>query len=760
MPARPEAVRPDASVRHAHPEPDAAADGASGAPSGLPLFLQRTVSGEQPPQRACTCRSSTARPGDTCARCGSRSLQRTLVIGSNDDPLELEADRVADHVSAAQAPVAGAVSPLVQRTPGRASAPADAMPASVEGVLVSPGQPLEPTLRTDMEQRFGHDFSPVRIHVGAAAEQSARDVNARAYTVGHDIVFGAGRFAPATPDGRRLIAHELTHIVQQAPVGGPGHGHDVAASLQRSPDKDLTDTRRPPTGRELASLEKRAHALVTRADTALTQLTAFAEEAVKATGDVHGRFVRFIDDYRTAYDGFAKALKQAKAEEERRAKLIEALEHVMVGVGIGMGVGILARGLQVLKGAAEAAGEAVSLWAELRKEVVSHAIHASIGLAKGVEHSTKFDPPLELSADRVASEHWEQLAGLWRLVAELAPAIGKFAMYAITIHDVEANLGFFVVGAPRRARGSAAENRTGVERAEARDDAGTVQRALDQVKQAFADHLQLADTPLLDRSFDQIRQDIWIQWAAGLDASDEDTVEEMLREQGVIEATYITWKGARLLFRDIGFWSTRFYAPSVRQAVALEKQRIDQIGRLGVVVINPSREHSRYWGVVHVRHDTYAALNRTDPDPKRDEPYFSFSWSDDWGREYPQRGEVVMISDTADDVKVRRLSGAAGAARLSVSDDELSTGLGLGRRGLISLADLQAEEAERQRLMTLGPVTSTDLGPFTSGGSGLWPGDPWSQQTFPPTAAAAGELDVQTCKALGFDDDLIAKFCR
>lgn len=66
-----------------------------------------------------------------------------------------------------------------------------------------------------MEQRFDYDFSPVRLHSGGAAEQSAREVNAHAYTVGHDIVLGAGAFTPETHAGRRLLAHELTHVVQQ-----------------------------------------------------------------------------------------------------------------------------------------------------------------------------------------------------------------------------------------------------------------------------------------------------------------------------------------------------------------------------------------------------------------------------------------------------------------------------------------------------------------------------------------------------------------
>ena len=91
------------------------------------------------------------------------------------------------------------------------------IPPTVPSVLNSGnGQPLDLSTRTYMESRFGYDFSQVRVHSGAAAEQSAQDVHANAYTVGHNMVFGAGRFAPGTHEGRRLIAHELTHVVQQS----------------------------------------------------------------------------------------------------------------------------------------------------------------------------------------------------------------------------------------------------------------------------------------------------------------------------------------------------------------------------------------------------------------------------------------------------------------------------------------------------------------------------------------------------------------
>ena len=76
-----------------------------------------------------------------------------------------------------------------------------------------------------MEQRFGHDFGQVRVHTDARATQSAQAVSANAYTVGHNVVFGVGRFAPGTHEGRRLIAHELTHVVQQSGSDRKPIGH-------------------------------------------------------------------------------------------------------------------------------------------------------------------------------------------------------------------------------------------------------------------------------------------------------------------------------------------------------------------------------------------------------------------------------------------------------------------------------------------------------------------------------------------------------
>ena len=124
-------------------------------------------------QRKCACGTHAA--GGECASCSRERLQRKPTPG------------------------------------GRASE----IPASVHAVLQSTGAPLQRAARSCMESGFGHDFSRVRVHDGAAAARSASDMQAAAYTVGAHIVFGAGRYAPDTAAGRHLLAHELAHVVQQ-----------------------------------------------------------------------------------------------------------------------------------------------------------------------------------------------------------------------------------------------------------------------------------------------------------------------------------------------------------------------------------------------------------------------------------------------------------------------------------------------------------------------------------------------------------------
>ncbi|MEM1278699.1 MAG: DUF4157 domain-containing protein [Cyanobacteria bacterium P01_H01_bin.152] len=160
-------------------------------------------------------------------RGASSTLPSTLKMGQPHDPHEQEADRVAEQVMRMPEPqlqhqteAVGIgktdipTQPLVQRKTSIAAG-SNGVPPVVNEVLRSPGKPLEPTTRAFMESRFDQDFSHVRIHTDAKAAKSAGALNAQAYTLGHNVVFGAGQYAPEKKREKSLLAHELAHVVQQ-----------------------------------------------------------------------------------------------------------------------------------------------------------------------------------------------------------------------------------------------------------------------------------------------------------------------------------------------------------------------------------------------------------------------------------------------------------------------------------------------------------------------------------------------------------------
>lgn len=117
------------------------------------------------------------------------------------------------------------------------------VPPSAREVLRSAGQPLEPDTRAFMEPRFGRDFSRVRVHTDAWAAESASDANATAFTIGQDLVFAAGAYAPQTSEGKGLLAHELTHAAQQADSSRP-----AVASLRAAEQEAQGNSRQVAAG--------------------------------------------------------------------------------------------------------------------------------------------------------------------------------------------------------------------------------------------------------------------------------------------------------------------------------------------------------------------------------------------------------------------------------------------------------------------------------------------------------------------------------
>lgn len=178
-------------------------------------------------------------------------IQRKATISSPGDPYEREADEVADSVMRTAEPGSSDSAPVsIQRkcaackdeestTIQTKRAPSAGAGAGLDtGAAVRAaergGQPLPASLRAWFEPRFGRDLGGVRVHTDSEAADGARAVRARAYTIGSDIVFGSGEYAPSTVEGRRLLAHELTHTIQQRALpsgGGPGSIHRL---IQRS----------------------------------------------------------------------------------------------------------------------------------------------------------------------------------------------------------------------------------------------------------------------------------------------------------------------------------------------------------------------------------------------------------------------------------------------------------------------------------------------------------------------------------------------
>ena len=175
--------------------------------------------------------------GGGCPRCQKEELLQTkLKISKPRDEYEQEADRIADEVMRMPEPsVQQQLEPKaeeeLQRQPMQeeeeekgtlqtltTSGKAPTISSSLQNRIASlrgSGQPLSQSELAFFEPRFGNDFSQVRVHADSQAAETAQALNARAFTLGQDIVFGAGQYQPSASEGRLLLAHELTHVMQQ-----------------------------------------------------------------------------------------------------------------------------------------------------------------------------------------------------------------------------------------------------------------------------------------------------------------------------------------------------------------------------------------------------------------------------------------------------------------------------------------------------------------------------------------------------------------
>jgi hypothetical protein len=179
----------------------------------------------------------------------SRKIQLKLAISSPDDVYEQEADRVADQVMRMSDPrlqrqmgpeEEEEEEPIQAKRTGSQDRRGARGLASPTGELRGGGQPLSRSEREFFEPRFGCDFSSVRVHTGREAAETAGRLQARAFVSGRNIVFGAGWYTPKTAEGRHLLGHELTHVIQQQAGGGrerpnSAYGRSVATNARSQP---------------------------------------------------------------------------------------------------------------------------------------------------------------------------------------------------------------------------------------------------------------------------------------------------------------------------------------------------------------------------------------------------------------------------------------------------------------------------------------------------------------------------------------------
>ena len=200
----------------------------------------------------------------------------------------------------------------------------------VENVLRASGQPLESQTRADMESRLGHNFGRVRVHTDAQAAESANAVHAQAYTAGHDIVFGDGRYAPHSVEGKKLLAHELAHTIQQSEtLSNPGGELSVGPAnsvFEREADlaaEGLSHVAATPSAPSLQKKDLTAEEFAEKALTAgpkgKTEKTQFEAAGAKAAAiDKAGTKITRVEVPAKVTEAGAKAVTTSEFEAEAK----------------------------------------------------------------------------------------------------------------------------------------------------------------------------------------------------------------------------------------------------------------------------------------------------------------------------------------------------------------------------------------------------------------------------------------------------------
>ena len=526
------------------------------------------------------------------------TIQPKLTVSTPGDSYEQEADHFAEHVMNMPGGGCSSCETVQQSQEHQHLQPKQidsgnseqvAAPAIVHEVLASPGQPLDASARAFFEPRFGYDFSQVRVHSDAAAQQSAQEVNAKAYTVGNNIVIDTHQFSPTTQEGQHLLAHELTHVVQQSAA-------DKTTVLRRQPAGTKPEKRAVKTPQELT-------------EQIWTSLLAFSARTTPELVRVGKSVEAYLKRYDAAHAVFAARLSEAQREAAEREKW----ERVMVGIIIGTGVGLAASELYT----------ATTLVGKLLYKVVGGSISAGIGQVVGGSATIDFTPPPELNNDKVARGHLERLLEAWRALALMQAATLAFSPFRDAQRDAPR-------GDKPSTKGGPAPAATSID-----DELERLSAALANTDAALNRFLTTVDTPVLSRDQITIEQDIWIAWMAQSSsnantAMGDNPISRRLNELRIWGR--LLHEGEGLNYRLLG-------------AAQEEQERVKRIGHVGVVIVPPQApvRGVEKPGVVRLRGDAYSAVGRADANPTGSLEYVKAVAAPGT---FLMPGEVVMAKST------------------------------------------------------------------------------------------------------------------
>jgi Domain of unknown function (DUF4157) len=519
-----------------------------------------------------TSAASTPPPASPKGHSFSRiSVQAKLTVGEPDDAYEQEADRVAEQVMRMPDPIAleddenpvqakldgGAIAQLkiAQRKEESTTPIANSDLESQLNQTKGGGNSLPENIRNFVEPRMGFSFENVKVHTDSTAVQMNRDLNAQAFTHGSDIYFGAGTYDPSSDAGRELLAHELTHVVQQ--TGAVQRKPNITSanlSIQRGGG---TPTSEPTATRGQASAERPTNEFFNRegveqaraqATLRYARVAAYTNMSVRVINAAKTKLLRLSDRYDSAYRPYERVIRAARQEAQNQ----ERIKNIVIGAVCSVAVAALAPVALPASAITASLTEAPAIWLAVQagQGTASAIAGDQIGSATSIR-GTDLEPG-------GLTPTMMELA-IWRNLERLHYDVHRVSRFG---HNL-----FLVNGAAEYAIGEIRAHVAGGETDMSQEE---LLDLVDSILTFDIDsrNLDLELSRRLDRLFEaenqisamtipsdtEMEQDIWIMWMSEISNSDSDildldAIEDHLHSIGVLGS------GSRLGV-DFGGWTS------------------------------------------------------------------------------------------------------------------------------------------------------------------------------------------------------------